>query len=135
MNDRTGLVIRDMRGQPLDQAIHFLDLAGFGGAHSPRVVAPGPGSVIAWHQHVVEVMLDHRFGPESNKRQRLAETGATRTAQDAVTRLAVIADDADLRAHYERVVQDWLVRTEGSGAGTSMLAMRAAEEEKSHEAV
>ena len=48
----------------------------------------------------------------TNKRQRLAEAGATKTAQDNVTRISVIADDADLRAHYERVVQEWIVRTE-----------------------
>jgi Rha family phage regulatory protein len=48
----------------------------------------------------------------TNKRQRLAEAGATKTAQDNVNRISVIADDADLRAHFERVVQEWIVRTE-----------------------
>jgi Rha family phage regulatory protein len=50
----------------------------------------------------------------TNKRQRLAEAGATKTAQDIVNRISVIADDADLRAHFERVVQEWIVRTEAT---------------------
>lgn len=49
-----------------------------------------------------------------NRRQRLAQAGATRAAQDAVSRLAVIADDPDLRAHFERILQDWTLRAAGN---------------------
>jgi hypothetical protein len=49
-----------------------------------------------------------------NKRDRMAAAGATVTAVGNVTKISVIADDVDLRAHYERVVQDWMVRTEAS---------------------
>jgi anti-repressor protein len=45
-----------------------------------------------------------------NKRLRMAYAGATKAAQDAVSRLSVIADDADLRAHFERILQDWMLR-------------------------
>jgi len=45
-----------------------------------------------------------------NKRLRMAYAGATKAAQDAVSRLSVIADDADLRAHFERILQDWTLR-------------------------
>ena len=45
-----------------------------------------------------------------NKRLRMAYAGATQTAQDSVSRLSVIADDADLRAHFERILQDWTLR-------------------------
>ena len=49
-----------------------------------------------------------------NKRERMAANGATVAAINGVTKISVIADDPDLRAHYERVVQDWIVRTEAS---------------------
>ena len=45
-----------------------------------------------------------------NKRLRMAQAGATKAEQDAVSRLSVIADDADLRAHFERILQDWMLR-------------------------
>jgi Rha family phage regulatory protein len=50
-----------------------------------------------------------------NKRLRMAYVGATKAAQDSVSRLSVIADDADLRAHFERILQDWMLRIVCSG--------------------
>jgi Rha family phage regulatory protein len=46
---------------------------------------------------------------QQNMRARLAAEGATQTRQDAVTLIAVVASDTNLRAHFERVLQDWTI--------------------------
>lgn len=44
-------------------------------------------------------------------KERLAATGATQKRIAAVSKIAVIASDPDLRAHFERIVQDWTIRS------------------------
>lgn len=47
---------------------------------------------------------------QKNMKARLADSGATQKRIAAVSKIAVVASDPDLRAHFERIVQDWAIR-------------------------
>lgn len=52
---------------------------------------------------------------KANLQRRLAAEGATKTRQDAVTKISVIASDPIMRTVFERIVEVWIVERSRTG--------------------